>query len=273
MRRLLLFALLVVVFILLTAPLERYLTPLLGGPLARLGLTLEMKTLRLAPPAGIKGTALRLSADNFSLELDSLYVGILRSFEARGCDGARIDGTMTSDSVALEVSSLTPSRCIKVGRLTLEGTFDGAASITGVSLLHGVFGDKTEAHVALHTKGGTVGGYWPGNGPSPAADIPLGEWDFQEAEFDAAYRNGKLEVKEGKAHTDGVVWELLGASLLADRGDAREVRIDFRARIEEDTPRAKALIGLMPKASEGAGGWRHFRVIGPLTSMKLIGLQ
>lgn len=271
--RLLLFGLLFALFVALTAPLERYLTPYLTGALAPLGVSVEMKTLRLSLPAGVKATDVHLGADNFSLDLDSLYVSVLRSFAARGCDGASIDGKMTSASVELQVSALNPSRCIRLGRLSLDGTFDGALSLTGVSLLRGVLGDEAAGHVTLHTEGGTFGGYLPRRSDNPAADVPLGEWEFQQVALDAAWRDGKLEVSEGKAQTDGVAWELLGARLSDRRGDAREVHIDFRARVERDSPRARALLGLMPKAGEHAGGWRQYRVVGPLASMKLIGLQ
>jgi len=273
MRRLLLFGLLFVVFVALTAPLERYLTPWLGGALGRFGVALELKTLRLALPAGIQATDLRLSNGSFSLDLDSLYIGIMRSFVARGCGGARIDGRATSDGVDLRLANLNPSRCVKLGRLTLAGTFDGAVSLSGISLLNPTFGDQTRVHVELRTNGGTIGGYAPAGPQGQTGEVPIGEWEFQQAVLDAAYRDGKLEVREGLARTDGVVWELLGASLPPRHGDELEVRVDFRARIEEDSPRAKALLGLMPKAGEDVGGWRHFRVVGPLASMKLIGLQ
>ncbi len=271
--RLLLFGLLFALFVAISAPLERYLTPYLSGALEPFGLTVELNTLRLAPPAGIKATDLHLGAGNFSLDLDSVYLSVLRSFAARGCDGASIDGKITSDSVDLQVSAFNPSRCIEFGRLSLDGTFDGALSITAVSLLRGEFGDDAAAHVELRTGGGTFGGYLPRGAGNPAADLPLGEWEFQQVALDAAWRDGKLEVREGKALTDGVIWELIGAWLTRQSGDAREVHIDFRARIDEDSPRARALLGLMPKAGEHAGGWRHYRVVGPLTSMKLIGLQ
>ncbi|MBI5504894.1 MAG: type II secretion system protein GspN [Deltaproteobacteria bacterium] len=271
--RLLLFGLLFASFVVVTAPLERYVTPYLRGALEPFGVSVEMNTLRLSLPAGIKATDLHVGTDQLSLELDSLYVSVLRSFAARGCDGASMDGKLTSSSVDLRVSDLDPSRCIKFGRLTLEGTFDGALSLSGVSPLRGEFGDEAEAHVELHTNGGTFGGYLPRSADNPAADVPLGEWEFQQVALDAAWREGKLEVREGKAQTDGVAWELLGAWLSRQNSDAREVHIDFRARVEKDSPRARALLGLMPKAGERAGGWRHYRVLGPLASMKLIGLQ
>lgn len=270
--RLLLFGLLFLVFLLLTAPLERYALPWLAGPLGRLGVTLEMKTLRVAPPAGVRASDLRLSSENASLALDSLYFDVMRSFSARGCGGASIDGKVTSDSIAFRASGLDPSECLKVGRLTLRGVFDAALAIDHISLLHGAYGDKTEAHVEFRTDGGTFGGFLPGGG-DPSAAVPLGEWDFKQARLDASWRGGKLDVKEGSALAEGVRWELLGATLLPDHGGDREVRIDLRARIQDDSPRAKAMIGLMPKATANGDGWRHYRVVGPVHSMKLIGLQ
>jgi len=269
--RLLLFGLLFLLFLLLTAPMERYLMPWLAAPLAKMGVTLELKTMRLALPAGVRATDLRLSSDTASLALDSLYVDLMRSFSARGCGGASIDGRITSDSISLRTSGFDPSECLKVGRLAMKGVFDATVAIDHLSLLSGAFGDETEAHVQFSTNGGTFGGFLPG-GENPEG-VPLGEWDFQQADLDASYRNGKLEVKQGKALAGGVLWELLGGSLSSGRSGQREVRIDLRARVNEDTPRAKAMIGLMPKAGEDSNGWRHFRVIGPVTSMKVIGLQ
>lgn len=272
MTRLLLFGLLFTVFVVLTAPLERYLKPYLDEQLGRGGLTLELKTVRMALPAGIQATDLRVGAGPFSLDLDSLYVSVLRSFAARMC-GGRVDGKADSDSVELQAAGINPSRCLQIGRLRLDGAFAGSLSVTGISVLRGALGEQTEAHVTIHTDGGSIGGYVPAAVENGTEEVPIGEWEFQQAALDAAWRGGKLEIREGRALTDGVVWELLGASLAPRDGDRPEVRVDFRARIAEDSARAKALIGLMPRAGEDAGGWRHYRVVGPLASMKLIGLQ
>lgn len=273
MKRFFLFGLLFLVFLLLTAPLERYVRPYLDSALARSGLQLKMKTLRLSLPAGLKVSELRVDSDGFSLDLDSLYVGFLRSFEARGCRGARIGGKVTGDSVFVEVSDLDPSRCMRIGRLNLEGSFDGVFTMTGVSLLRGTVDDKAKVHVELHTKGGTFGGFVPRSAESRNADVPIGEWEFQDVNLDADYRDERLDVHEGTAMTNGVAWELLGASTRPGVDEAREIRIDFRARIEEDSPRAKALLGLMPKSSEDADGWHHYRVVGTTGAMKVIGLE
>ena len=51
------------------------------------------------------------------------------------------------------------------------------------------------------------------------------------------------------------------------------LRVDFRARAATDGPRAKALLGLMPKAAVDTSGWRNYRVVGSLNAPRVVGVE
>ena len=51
------------------------------------------------------------------------------------------------------------------------------------------------------------------------------------------------------------------------------MRIDFQARALEDSPKARALLGLLPKAGEDAAGWRSYRIVGPVGGARVLGLE
>ena len=148
---------------------------------------------------------------------------------------------------------------------------DGSMSVSGVDLLHPVFGSDASAHIDVSSDGGIFRGVLPHAG-SGGADLPLGEWEFSELVLRATLSGGELSVEEGHTLTSGVRWELLGATLPSS--DARGgLKVDFRARQVEDNPRSRALIGLMPKTTVGADGWHNFRVVGSMNSPRVIGLN
>jgi len=54
----------------------------------------------------------------------------------------------------------------------------------------------------------------------------------------------------------------------------KEPRIDltFSAQAIDNSPRARAMLGIMPMAKSDAQGRRRYRIVGPLASPKVIGL-
>ena len=268
--RILLFVVAFVVGVVLLAPLERWLLPALRAPLASANVELRVDSLRLALPAGIRATGVVVQTDGAGLDIDSLYVGITGAFEADAC-GGRVGGRIGRESVSIDLSGVDPSRCLRVGKLSVESRLDGSLSLDGIDLLRPGTGASTSARISVTSAGGVFRGILPHAGTG-GADLPLGEWEFTDLVVRATLAGGELDVEEGHALTSGVEWQLLGARVPAAEGKSGW-RIDVRARQVDDAPRSRALIGLMPKATRDALGWRNYRITGSLAAPRVIGIE
>lgn len=274
--RALLFLVAFAIALLATVPLDRVLLPLLRDPLAAAGVDLRVQGLRLALPAGVRASDVGLSSDKASLALDSVYIGITRSIDAEAC-GGHISGDLATQSVHLNLQSVDLSRCLRVGKLELETALDGELFVEGFDLsnpsafLNADIVRALRANLKLTSTGGVFRGVVPGAGDG-GSDLPLGEWEFNDLVLRAQFADGGIDIQEGHVMTSGVEWEAVSVQLPSE--DTRGgLRLDFRARLANDTPRARALIGLMPKATEGQGGWRSYRVVGTLSAPRVVGLD
>lgn len=268
--RILLFLVAFVIALAASAPLERWLLPPLQQALADAGVDLRVESLRLAFPAGLRAGGLQLEGRQAGLDVDSLYVGLLRSFDAEAC-GGRLTGTFTRHSLDVTFRGLDPTRCVRVGKLSLETTLSGSVAAGGLDLLDPHPGAETEARLDLAAPSGVFRGILEGAGRE-GADVPLGEWEFQDLVLKAHVSKGRLVVDEGHTNTSGVEWEVLAVELPGPGGRGG-LRVDFRARIAQDGPRAKALVGLMPKAAVDGSGWRNYRVVGSLSAPRVVGVE
>jgi hypothetical protein len=265
--RILLFLVAFAIGVLLLAPLDKWLLPHLKGPLADAGAELRMDGLRFALPAGLRGTGIGIETDGGGIDIDSLYVGILRDIDATACGGT-IRGRVGRDEISLNLSRVDPSRCLRIGKLALESTLDGTVSLSGIDLLRPIIGRDTSAQIDVTSDGGIFRGVIPHAGAG-GTDLPLGEWEFTDLVLKATLANGELTVDEGHTLTSGVEWELLGASLPSS--DSRGgLKVEFRAKQVEDNPRSRALIGLMPKTTPDASGWHNYRVVGSMNSPRVV---
>lgn len=268
--RILLFLVAFVIGVALSAPLEKWVLPFVAGPLRSAGAELRVGSLRFALPWGLKATNLAVTGGSADLTLDSVYVGLTRSFSIEGC-GGHAGGSVSRDSFSLDLSAFDPSRCLRVGKLTFESAFEGSVDVEGMPLLPPKIEPTTRAVFDLRSEGGVFGGILPGAGVD-GADLPLGEWEFSDLVLRATLENGQLSVDQGSAMTTGVAWELLGATFKPTAGKT-DMRVDFRARAVDDTPRARALIGLLPKATIDAEGWRNYRIVGTPGAARVLGLD
>lgn len=267
--RLLLFAAAFVVALALTAPVDRWVLDALRDPLAQFGATIDAERIRLAFPAGVRADGVSIEAPGGGVTIDSIYIGLTRAVEAQAC-GGRLEGRLRDDSATIDLLDVDPSRCLRIGKLVLEGVLAGSIEVNDVDPWNGSLGERPGARVHLTCDGGTVGGSLVGAGQE-GGDLPLGEWEFRDLVLRASLADGELLVEEGRANTSGVEWELLEASLTGD--GSRDLRVDFRARAVDDSPRARALIGLLPKGRVDRGGWHNFRVAGTLDSPRLLALD
>lgn len=268
--RFLLFVVAFVVGIALTAPLERWLLPMLRGPMAAAGAELHVDSLHFALPAGLRATGVGIETAAGGVDIDSLYVGITRSFQADACDG-HASGTFGGDSFAMDWSGVNPSRCLRIGKLELESPLDGSLSASGINFADPRLDAGVNARIDVTASAGVFRGLLP-HACRDGSDLPLGEWEFNDLVLHASFAGGHLEVREGHAVTSGVEWQLLAAQL--PTGDPKgAVRIDFRARQVDDGPRSRALMGLMPRAAQDGNGWRSYRVTGSMASPRVIGIE
>ncbi|MFN2376021.1 MAG: type II secretion system protein GspN [Candidatus Binatia bacterium] len=269
--RILLFLAAFVFAVLATAPLDRWILDRVREPLARAGIELEVASLRLALPAGVRATRVAVETEQAGILVDSLYVGITRFFDAEAC-GGRVSGSVTREgAISVRLEGVDPSRCVRVGQLALETPLDGEFELDGLAWSQPTLAGDTRARIRLRSQGGVFRGVLQGAGPE-GSDLPLGEWEFEELVLSAVLENRELEVEEGHALTSGVEWQLVSVKLPEDlsRGG---LRVDFRAREVEEGPRSRALIGLMPRSAADADGWHNYRVTGSIASPRVIGVN
>jgi type II secretion system protein N len=259
-----------VIAVLLMAPLERWVLEAAREPFAKAGADLRLGSVRLALPLGVRANDVGIEAPAAGLAIDSLYVGITRSFDADAC-GGRIRGRAARDSLSLDLSGVDPSQCLRVGKLALESSIDGKIEVDGLDLLDPRLGPGVKARIDVTSSQGFFGGILE-HAARDGSDVPLGEWEFSGLVLHAELEDGEIEVEEGRANTSGVEWELLGGKLpSADQRGG--LSIDIRARQAEDTPRSRAVMGLMPKGTPDAGGWRNFRVTGSLAAPRVVAVD
>jgi hypothetical protein len=80
-------------------------------------------------------------------------------------------------------------------------------------------------------------------------------------------------VNRARARAEGVEWQVSKARVGPRTAGSARVSVDVRARRIDESPRSKAVLGLLPRAAEDAEGWRRYRVSGTLSAPKLIGLK
>jgi hypothetical protein len=270
MRRAFAFLFLVLLFVALTFPQERFLLSLLEEPLRESKIDLRLGGASFALPAGWQADDIALDGEGFGLNLDSVYLGLTKTLDIRGCGGwlaADLDGR---DDLTVDFGDLDPSRCLRIGDARLEGRFEGEVHLLGIGR-YGLLALGNSGSIRLRSNGGTLSGRLPAD--DSAAGVEIGEWEFGEIDVDIDLHEGALEVREIRAVASGVAFEGLGGRAWEGlRGDT-EVELEFRAKPVEETARAKAILGMLPRAEAGYDGWRRYRLTGHPGDFKLIGLR
>jgi len=278
MKQILLFLGLLLLFSLWSFPHHRFVETVLARPLTPLGLRVAVAKVGYAFPLGYRLGGVRLSKAEANLSVESITLQpSLRhglDLSARACSGT-IDGSLSRRRVVLRFSGLDPSDCIRDGGLSLKGRFSGelefekAENATRPRVPPRELAEKGRLRFQSHS--GSVSGTLPAAaGKTP---FSLGEWPFRDLSADARLEAGTLRVSELRALSQGVDWRLSDGRIpLSSAGSAR-LRAELRARATDESPRAKAVFALLPKATLRSDGWRHYRVRGSLTSPTLIGLR
>lgn len=290
MRRAAIFAVLAVLFLVWTFPHRRVVERLVTKRLAPLEIAVEFDDVSPSWwPLGYYVEGVSVSRPPYSLRLSSLYVSIhwsgFMQFDAYGCGGTlrgslrregrgddeRPAGTRTLDVVFDEVD---PSECLDLNGLTISGTFGGElvlADIGGGANKSPLGRAAVNGHLSLEGRNGRFFGTLP---PASQDTVgrPIGDWTFESAALEARLRKGQVLVETASARAEKVEWLVTKARITPSSGPSPQITADLRTRPSKDSTRAKAIIGLMPKATE-RDGWRSYRISGTLGAPRIIGLQ
>ncbi len=272
MKRWALFALLLITFVFVGFPHRLLLESLLDEPLRRTGVELELGSVRPAWPPGYRARDVRISKNGYRLQLDSLWLGPGSGgllVEVAACGGsARLalsrEGPLRR--LRLGFGELDPSRCLDGAILVVEGKLAGEIDLSsGLS-------SATSGHGSIHVEssGGTVSGHLPVAGTD---GLGIGTWSYDSARLNGRLENSDFEFFDSGATAQGIDWQLDSARLWHDGRGNWKNKTDFRARQAMDSPKAKLLLAMLPRATESAQGWRSYRLSGNLSSPKLIGLK
>jgi hypothetical protein len=264
------FFLLLLIFVVLTFPQERLLSHYLKTPLSQVGIRLDVGSAGFAAPAHYQLDNLRLQRGPLDLRIDSASINLFRNLEATLCGGeltGDIDGVA---DVNLSFHDLDPGRCARYGDLKLDTSLDGTIQINGLGL-GGVLGLGNEGAISIESPGGSVAGTFPGSGG--ASGVELGDWDFGPVSLQATIEDGSVKITHGAGEISGVRFEVRKGKLWESTAGQPQIDIYLRARPSEPGARAKAVIGLMPRAEADADGWRIYRVTGDLDAPEFIGLR
>lgn len=270
MKRILAFVALLLIFAALNFPQEKLLARVLAGPLQTSGIAMTVGSAGFSLPLRYAVEELHLQRGLLRIEIADASVNLLRNVEASVCGGevtGDLDGTSTLE---LEFRDIEPGQCARYGELRLDAPISGRLKLDGLGQT-GVLLLGREGSLTLESPGGTLGGSLPRSGGSAA--VELGDWDFGPVEISAVIENGEVKVEDGAGEISGVRFEVRRGRLWENEELAPELDIYLRARPAEAGARAKAVIGLLPRAEEDEQGWRLYRITGTLDAPQIIGLR
>lgn len=290
MRRVLPFLALFIIFLVWTFPHGLLVERILKSRLSEFDIAISTGDVSLTWPPGYRVENVSLHKGAYGVDIDSLHMDVFLgggvSFDANACGGS-LRGLLEAeprdadvraregDGKRLEIifDDVRPGSCLRLGAITVDGTFGGELRLVGLGKGTGAVGPLAAGGALLfEARDGMISGHLP-----PAADgsdgAPIGEWRFGRMSAETSIDHGDLIVEVGSARAEGVEWQVTRARLGPRSTGSARISGDVRARRIDESPRSKAVIGLLPKAGEDAEGWRRYRVAGTLSAPKLIGLK
>ncbi len=289
MKRALPFTLLFLAFLVWTFPHRLLVESLLKNRLHELDVTVTTGSAGLTWPPGYGVEEVSLARDPYRLEIESvhidLYFGGGLAFDADACGGT-VRGRLKAEPRDRKViardgpgkrleflyNSIDPAACLQLGTIGLAGKFDGELRLVGLGAGRGAVGAVAEnGRMILEARDGLVSGSLPSRGA--AGPVPIGEWQFQRLRAELKLVRGDLIVERANARAEGVEWEVTGGRIGPAVGDTARINIELRARPVDESARAKAMLGLLPKAGTDPQGWRRYRLTGTLSTPRFIGLK
>jgi len=301
MRRALVFVGLLLAFLVLTFPHRLLVERLLKDRFTELAVDVAVGEVSPAWPPGYRINDLVVRRGPYALDvtrlrLDLFWGGGLR-FDADACGGelhgnldeaasggpSRRDGGKNRDDgkrLDIVFSDVDPLECVELEGLEVGGRFGGELRLDGLGLgaPGAALGTLARAGtLEVEGRAGTISGTLSAL-PAPGGDgvtrtIPIGTWEFTRAALEASIVGTDVVFGGTDAEAEGVAWEVTRARLSPAGEDRVRVNGEFRVRRNDESTRSKAIVGLLPKATEGDDGWRRYRVSGTLDAPRLIGLK
>ncbi|MFP6625938.1 MAG: hypothetical protein VCA74_02605 [Deltaproteobacteria bacterium] len=284
MKRLFLFTFLFLVLLVWTFPYHLVVEGLARHMLSRHGVELEVESLdtfwpplmRMTVPAPeFVATGIRLSKGPYALNLSTLHLKLgLRGgaqFESDACGGQWRARYYRGRRFELNFTGADPADCLELDGLRIGGHFGGTAYLRGLGR-----GDATfvpmlrSAVISVDGHGGSLSGHLPGSSDDSMA---LGQWEFAHATVEVSLADGRISLDGSHALAQGIQWQVTRASLGPGPAGQTSLQADFRARRDDDSSRSRAVIAMLPKATEADDGWRRYRVHGTVEAPNLIGLR
>ena len=233
---------------------------------------------RLWPPGYRIGDVV-FEAIGAKVTLDAVELGLWpgSKLSARACGGSA-DATTREGGLQLRFEDVDPAACVNAP-VKLSGSFAGGLDLVGLGTgpAGSVLGRAArEGSLSLEGTAGTLSGHLPSAPGTPAPEStgrPIGTWEFERAGLAAHLESGDVVVDQASAEAEGVKWEMAEFRLSQGPGARTRVNAELRARRLDDSPRSKALLSLLPRASENAEGWRRYRISGTVDEPKVIGLK
>ena len=293
MKRLALFLVLVIAFAVWTFPHDLVIRRLLRTQFVGISDALAYHSVRPSVwPLGYRLRSVEFHNERMALTLDEIVLGpgITNGpwFSASACGGEmsgrtrrsteQRGGNRKSYDLRVRFDHLDPSDCLNLGGIEISGDFSGDLVLNGLGTgsRQSLAALGKSGALTVSSPSGKIGGELPavaaGAGSTARIARPIGQWNFSDADLRAAVHNGTVSFDESKAVAEGVEFVVDQSKLTNGPGNRMNIRGDFRARALDDSLRAKAVLGLLPKATE-ENSWRRYRVLGTLDAPRLIGLK
>ena len=281
MKRAAFFIALLLVFAVWLFPHRLVVERLMVRPLNARGWTVELARVRPAWPPGYVLSDVILTTGGFRLTVDRLHAGRLwngvRRIDARLCHGhLMLDLRKEDAGVDLHgvFEGIDPSTCVESSALTLAGTFDGTIDARGILPARSPGGIPlvSSGRFAVDAAEGRISGDLPGAAGRP--ELSIGNWAFRDLHLEGMIEPARITLRRTRAEAEGVEWRIDQLTVaLAEPIVSSRISGGFRGRRLDESVRSKAMLGLLPKATEQRDGWRRYRISGTAAQPRLVGLR
>jgi type II secretion system protein N len=288
MKRVAIFAVLLAIFLVWTFPHKLVVERTLTKQLAKSNIAVQIAGVRPSLwPLGYRLKTIEFSRGEYSMVFKVLDIGVGLfgnfSVDAEACGGTlhgpdRESGDLRT--VRLTFADINPAGCLRLGGITVKGTFDGTFVLTGLGRgkADGLVGRVAQAgELTIEGADGLISGHLPAPQPSKAGGKardpqPIGEWQFARLRLDIVAEQGDIVVRSANAEAESVEWAIPKGRLASSPNGSVTIEAELKARRVDDSARSKAIVGLLPRARE-LDGWRTYKISGPVSAPKFLGLR
>jgi type II secretion system protein N len=289
MKRLVIFGVLLAAFLLWTFPHKLVVERMLAKQLGKSEIGVNVGGVRPSLwPLGYRLRDVRFTRGQYAMAFDSIGIGMSLfgdlSVDADACGGTMSGSDREADKVRivrLTFSGIEPASCLQLGGINVDGTFEGSFELSGLGRgkPNSVVGRIARAGL-LQISGtdGVISGHLPAPEPAKAGGKrktpqPIGEWQFARLGLDAVANDGEITVQYGNAEAEGIEWVLTRGRIASSQNGPVTITAELKARRIDDSPRSKAVLGLLPRATEKEDGWRTYKINGPVSEPQILGLR